>query len=58
MADTILAPRPSLKPNAVRALAIVAVVLVAMTVLTVVLGVVQAGPSLDLVPDPVGAMPF
>ena len=35
-----------------------AVVVAAMLVLTAVLGIQGSGPSLDIVPDPAGLLPF
>ncbi len=42
----------------VRALLIVAAVIVVMIAATLLLGVSQAGPSYDIVPDPAGLLPF
>ena len=41
-----------------RALLIVVAVIAVMLVATVVFGVARTGPSIEIVPDPAGALPF
>jgi hypothetical protein len=53
-----LVQRGTIRPEVLRAMAILIVVLVAMAVLTALVGVVQSGPSYDLIPDPAGALGF
>ena len=53
---TSLGLRGQSSPDLLRTLAIVAAVIVVMLVLTAIFGIGQAGPSLDIVPDPASGL--
>jgi hypothetical protein len=52
------ATRARSRDDLLRALVFAVLVIGLMAVATIVFGIQGAGPSLELVPDPAGAMPF